>query len=661
MASKRQLILDLLARDKTKQGTDSASRNLDDVAESAEDAAKATDKLGKESDKAEDQVERLGKSSRTAAQHVERLDREIESVEKELRQLAVSFAEAETAADRLDLSRAIRRTESDLKKLNKSKGMLAALVPKGADVDVAAKGFMASLGQSLTAVSGTLGGSVGPTIGGAIGIAAAPHLAGALASGLSAGAGLGVLGVGIAAAVKGSREIQEAGKAAGKQFMGGLQDEARVLQGPVLKSIDILSSAGARLNKNLGDTFEALSGKVEPFTRQVVVAGDALTGSLLKAARESGPAIDGLGDGMILLSSGVAKFVDEVADGGPEAADNIRLITGALGDMVAWTGKVIGTLSKLSAEPILTGPLLPMLKQYYKDVADESKTFASATDGLVGKVDDLSVAMDGATNSAVKQQEAMQHLNEEIKAETDPLFAFVKAQNDVRTAQDKLTDAVKKYGPESEQAGQATRDLADAAIGLQGAAAGAGVAADGKLSPALRNALVAAGLTKNEIRGVEAQLRTAKAALDRYGATDVSPRVRLDIASAAQAANQLQQRINALHGKTIPVTVRVTQQGEVLYGNQGSMLDRRAGGGPVAAGKAYLVGEKRPEVFVPGQSGTIVPSVGQYARGMSSGSGDGGGWVVIRGDAVIDGLVQLIASRVSAKGGRAAQLGIRFT
>lgn len=36
----------------------------------------------------------------------------------------------------------------------------------------------------------------------------------------------------------------------------------------------------------------------------------------------------------------------------------------------------------------------------------------------------------------------------------------------------------------------------------------------------------------------------------------------------------------------------------------------RAGGGDVQAGKAYVVGEKRPELFVPGRSGTIVPSVG---------------------------------------------------
>lgn len=48
----------------------------------------------------------------------------------------------------------------------------------------------------------------------------------------------------------------------------------------------------------------------------------------------------------------------------------------------------------------------------------------------------------------------------------------------------------------------------------------------------------------------------------------------------------------------------------------------RASGGPVQAGKAYVVGEKRPELFVPGQSGSIVPRVpdmsGASARMMSA-------------------------------------------
>jgi hypothetical protein len=34
-----------------------------------------------------------------------------------------------------------------------------------------------------------------------------------------------------------------------------------------------------------------------------------------------------------------------------------------------------------------------------------------------------------------------------------------------------------------------------------------------------------------------------------------------------------------------------------------------AGGGDVSPGKAYLVGEKHPEFFVPGARGTVAPSL----------------------------------------------------
>lgn len=50
----------------------------------------------------------------------------------------------------------------------------------------------------------------------------------------------------------------------------------------------------------------------------------------------------------------------------------------------------------------------------------------------------------------------------------------------------------------------------------------------------------------------------------------------------------------------------------------GGLLDKlpgRAAGGPVRAGSAYMVGERGPEMFVPGRSGSIVPNGG----GMSSG------------------------------------------
>jgi hypothetical protein len=50
----------------------------------------------------------------------------------------------------------------------------------------------------------------------------------------------------------------------------------------------------------------------------------------------------------------------------------------------------------------------------------------------------------------------------------------------------------------------------------------------------------------------------------------------------------------------------------------------RATGGPVTAGKAYLVGENQPELFVPNTSGVILPNTN-----MASGSGGGGSNVTL--------------------------------
>jgi hypothetical protein len=49
----------------------------------------------------------------------------------------------------------------------------------------------------------------------------------------------------------------------------------------------------------------------------------------------------------------------------------------------------------------------------------------------------------------------------------------------------------------------------------------------------------------------------------------------------------------------------------------------RAGGGPVQAGQPYIVGEHRPELFVPAVNGTILPSIPPRPgyTPMSGGSG----------------------------------------
>lgn len=49
--------------------------------------------------------------------------------------------------------------------------------------------------------------------------------------------------------------------------------------------------------------------------------------------------------------------------------------------------------------------------------------------------------------------------------------------------------------------------------------------------------------------------------------------------------------------------------GDRMIASVAPKINFRANGGPVSAGQAYIVGERRPELFVPRTSGTIIPSV----------------------------------------------------
>ncbi|MGB3044537.1 MAG: tape measure protein [Xanthobacteraceae bacterium] len=71
----------------------------------------------------------------------------------------------------------------------------------------------------------------------------------------------------------------------------------------------------------------------------------------------------------------------------------------------------------------------------------------------------------------------------------------------------------------------------------------------------------------------------------------------------------------------------------LLSGGLGSLgslvgIGARASGGPVTAGQPYIVGEKRPELFVPRQNGMIIPQVPKAGR-----SGNGGVSVTYNVDA----------------------------
>jgi len=58
-----------------------------------------------------------------------------------------------------------------------------------------------------------------------------------------------------------------------------------------------------------------------------------------------------------------------------------------------------------------------------------------------------------------------------------------------------------------------------------------------------------------------------------------------------------------------------------------SLILGRASGGPVLAGMPYIVGEQRPELFVPRESGYILPSVPSMGP-AHAGGGNAAPWPI---------------------------------
>jgi len=83
--------------------------------------------------------------------------------------------------------------------------------------------------------------------------------------------------------------------------------------------------------------------------------------------------------------------------------------------------------------------------------------------------------------------------------------------------------------------------------------------------------------------------------------------------------------------------------GDLLGGLFGGF---REGGGQVEAGKAYVVGEKRPELFVPQSNGTIIPNLG---GAVSGNSGPSEVHVYVHASTDFDARVESTASNVVAR------------
>jgi TP901 family phage tail tape measure protein len=209
-------------------------------------------------------------------------------------------------------------------------------------------------------------------------------------------------------------------------------------------------------------------------------------------------------------------------------------------------------------------------------VADATGKIPGPTDAAAGATKEYASAADAAAAAATGQRDALVALSNAMKAETDPVFALLDAQNKLAKAQTDAAKATKEHGAKSAEAKEANRELAIAAIDLQEKVGALGDTFNGKLSPSLVATLRNAGLTEAQIHDIETQFRDAKKAGDAYAKKYEATVTAKGAKESRREVQLLKAEIAQLKNKSI--TIRVTQKGEILYGNQAPQM---ATGGPI--------------------------------------------------------------------------------
>ena len=520
-----------------------------------------------------------------------------------------------------------------------------------------ASSFFSKLADTAASAAGPamklMGNHAGITFGTAAGVAAAPVLFSALGSALSATAGVGVLGAGVAAAIAGDKQLQRAGKTMASNVFDAFKEEATTLKEPIRESFGVLEDAGERVARKWGDTFDELRGDLVPFVRDVVSGTERITDAFANVAKDSGKeSLDALGDTWKLLADGVGDFVEIVSDSGPEAADNLRLVAGATGDLLRQTGHLMDMTASLANNSWITGPLIPMLREHYAEAAEETGLFAKHTQGL-------SDAMVDAQNAAEGELSALEDLSKELKAQADPVFGIIKAQQDLEQAQMDTAQATKEHGKDSKEAQGHLQKQALAALNLESNIGKLGDTFDGKLSPSMRATFRAAGLTDKAIDGLEKQFRQAKKTGDQFARTYRAKAVLDGYRGVNGQLNGLLRDLRNFDG--VWTATMITNY--KTFGKPGSGGGLASGGIKGAAHGAMTsdltwVGEHGPELMdLP--PGTRVHSNPDSMRLANTAGGDGGGPItvnlVVDGRVLAQATVEPLRSMVSRQASGSAQ------
>ena len=226
-----------------------------------------------------------------------------------------------------------------------------------------------------------------------------------------------------------------------------------------------------------------------------------------------------------------------------------------------------------------------------KEVQREAKLQDQERAVALGHVADGTKDMTTATDDAVS---AMQALQSQVLAMSGGAIGLQQANLNATKAQEDFNAAVKEYGPFSREAYEADLKAQQAKL----AATGAALSYDDAMNTLKRTILSTPEAYDAEI----VKLRESMA-LHPENAAGIQEEIdKLIWLKASLESIPAHKRINLEITQFLAGLNPMDPFG--IYGT----VPGRAVGGPVMGGTPYMVGERGPELFVPGASGSIVPN-----------------------------------------------------
>ncbi len=602
-------------------------RDMGGAAKSTDDVKKSIDDVTTASDKAGNAITSLGGKLKGGGDNAKELSREIEESKRSLAALATQFSETNKAADRLDIARAIKKQQSELRQLLK----VESLLPSAGESETAARSFGGRLFGGISAgLNGAASSAPGAVAGGIMGAALAPSIAAGIGAGISAGVGLGAIVAGVKLIAK-DPQVAAAGKDMGERFSKAVSLEAEAFKVPVLDAIEEIDAFLGRTAPKIGNIFRDVAPQIAGLTKNLTGAGDAIADALESAGSRSAGPLKAVGDGVETLAGSFGAMIDTLSRRAPEGTSAIEDMTNGINNAIkattaivdgaakvkGWTDSVDSAIDKgrawfedqsaLSKAMSDAGFSLDITADGYKKNTAAAELYRLGIVGAKGALNDydhwlqegVQATNDMATASAMAERPqkafvgtltagdraargelaAMTDLSKEIHAQADPVFALINAQDNLKKAQEKVAEATKKHGRESVETRAATRNLALAALDLQGKAGALGGTFDGRLTPSMRNTMKAAGLTEAQIKEVERQFKSAKAAGDKFAknykaAADLVGNEK--VGSELWILSQVQQALKK--GNSVPSNL-VGSLNKGLRGKEGPQ--GKAGGGRI--------------------------------------------------------------------------------